>query len=52
MDKVKIIRMAAGIRDAAGKVSAAGAENWTQLLGIIQTADAIIAETRKEEENG
>lgn len=49
MDKTKIIRMAAGIRDAANHVSVAGTENWTNMLGIVQTAEAIIAEARKEE---
>jgi hypothetical protein len=49
MDKSKIIRMAAGIRDAARHVTVAGDENWTNMLGIVQTAEAIIAEARKEE---
>ena len=49
MDKSKIIRMAAGIRDAARHVTVAGDENWTSMLGIVQTAEAIIAEVRKEE---
>lgn len=49
MDKSKIIRMASGIRDAARHVTVAGDENWTNMLGIVQTAEAIIAEARKEE---
>ena len=49
MDKSKIIRMAAVIRDAARHVTVAGEENWTNMLGIVQTADAIISEARKEE---
>ena len=49
MDKSKIIRMAVGIRDAARHVTVAGDENWTNMLGIVQTAEAIIAEVRKEE---
>ena len=49
MDKAKIIRMAVGIRDAARHVTVAGDENWTNMLGIVQTAEAIIAEVRKEE---
>ena len=49
MDKSKIIRMAAGIRDAARRVTVAGEENWTNMLGIVQTAGAIIDEARKEE---
>ena len=49
MDKSKIIRMAAGIRDAALHVTVAGDENWTNMLGIVQTAEAILAEARKEE---
>ena len=48
MDKAKIIRMAAGIRDAARHVTVSGEENWTNMLGIVQTAEAIIAEARKE----
>ena len=49
MDKAKIIRMAVGSRDAARHVAVAGEENWTSMLGIVQTAEAIIAEARKEE---
>ena len=49
MDKSKIIRMAAGIRDAALHVAGEGGEHWTNMLGIVQTAEAIIGEERKEE---
>lgn len=52
MDKNKIIQMAAGIRDAAAHVTAAGPENWANLLGIIRTAEAIIEEAGKEETHG
>ncbi len=52
MDKNKIIQMAAGIRDAAAHVTAAGPENWANLLGIIRTAEAMIAEAGKEEGHG
>lgn len=49
MDKQKIIRMAAEIKLAASHVTAAGADNWINLLGIIRTADALILETQKDE---
>lgn len=48
MNKQLIIRMALGIRDAANSVYCKGRENWTQLEGIMNTAEAIIAEVNKQ----
>lgn len=49
MNKQLIIRMALGIRDAANSVYCRGRENWTQLEGIMNTAEAIIEEINKQD---
>lgn len=52
MDKDRIIRAAASIRNAAGHVCVAGPNNWAQLLGIIRAAEEIIVLAQKEDEHG
>lgn len=49
MSTEHIIHLASHIRAAAGRVTVSGPDNWTQLLGIIQAAEAIIQEARREE---
>lgn len=48
----KIIQMAVAIREAASRITVSGPNNWTQLLGIIHTAESIVTEAGKEGEHG
>lgn len=50
MDKQKVIQMASAIRAAIETVHISGTNNMAQLIGIANTAEAIIAEVKKEEE--
>lgn len=52
MDKQKIIKMAASILAAVETVTVAGEHNRTQLSGIYRTANAIIAEAGRVDDNG
>ena len=49
MDTNLITRMALGIKAAANDVCCRGSNNWDLLKGIINTADAIVAEINKQE---
>lgn len=49
MDRSLVIRMALGIKGAANDVCCQGSKNWDLLKGIINTADAIVAEMNKQE---
>jgi hypothetical protein len=51
MDSQKIIQMAVAIREAS-RITVSGPNNWTQLLGIIHTAESIVTEAGKEGEHG